>query len=147
MVTLDTLPFECLYRILELSSEYAKGDIVAYRAVLGTLAAASLVARKRREAAQAQMWDELFHTRQGDLERVASSPSLGKFRTPLANFPSVNVSEEEPLAQVLGGPKGFRYLRVRWDEIMGTENSEVPEFDPAWLSIPSFAGAVPCFSP
>lgn len=128
MRTIDSLPAESLHRVLELAEEGGGRTALKRSAILGTLSAASLVARNWREPAQAHMWKSLLVLDNARGQRMLASPRCGTFRTVGARLFDL---EDDTANALLGRLKGVRSLVIytKWLS------------DPQWMNLPSLAGA------
>lgn len=132
MATIDSLAPETLIRILELVGQQDLPDHRALLATRKTLAAASLVARRWRQPAQAQIWRRLFLRNWGEAKRVFASPLWGEFRTTAVHFRALGNPDGWAVEQLLGEFRGLESL-----ELAGSYERAV---DSGWLNLASLSG-------
>lgn len=141
MAIIGSLAPDTLLQIFELAAEsdFVPTDI--FSPLPRTLAAASLVARSWREAAQAQMWRHLCLDRH-NLGEVLASPVYGKFRTAQAGG---HMGAEMP-AFDRGGTKIREVLKsLKGLETKPSKSILADELPSQWLNLASVAGASRCF--
>lgn len=141
MPTIDDLPNELLYLILECVHEDQAGTTteVAHREVLHSLASASLVARHWRIPAQSFMWRDLMVSEDFHVLRLLASASLGRHRTNEL-VALATASCYEPLGQLIEALDGLETLDVD-DGYVGNLDDE-DWFQVDWLFSTKLKGAL-----
>lgn len=138
MTTIDSLPLEILIRILELAAEHDISDRRAHRATRRMLSAASLVAQRWREPAQAKVWRRLLLHGWGEAGHVVSSPLCGELRTAAVVLHPYGDPGGLTVEGVLGKLKGLVSVELTFYGEGG--------IDTAWLNLASLSGAADAHS-
>lgn len=126
MTTIESLSPELLLRIIELAGG---------RADTTTLASASLVARRWKDTAQAQMWRNLDIISPGKALRITRSPVCGELRTEKVTFCVQVMFQLDTVGELLS-----RFQGVREVELWGASGNG-SFYDGDWINAPSLTGA------
>lgn len=99
-----------------------------------TLSAASLVAKRWREPAQAALWRTLYISDGEVAEQMMASPVWGKFRTTGVEVWVNGFDDADELDRILRRLEGLREVRIggQWDEVL--------RIGAGWMSHPFLAG-------